>query len=316
MTLDSSVMNVSIATVAKDVGTTVTGIQTAITLYTLVMASVMITGGKLGQIIGRKRAFAFGCVVYGCGSLVTALSQSLAVLIRLVAARGSRRCSHHAGDRCPHRDQLRPQRPTGASPRPARSPSRPSATVWVERRRIGLFVYRRPAVVAAGPMRALDREKRQQPLAGRIGPFPRSEREQLPMRRAGRFWRTMFVVPGRSGQARRRRTGSMCQSSKRLSRIGTATRLGSDGQYARPVPANPPNADSRTHPGENAVPSGITRPDPGTAGALATSSCATAAAAVGAASAAAALRPPPAAPASARRSSSAHSRPRSRPPAA
>src|SRR3954470_18901113 len=57
MTLDSSVMNVSIATVAKDVGTTVTGIQTAITMYTLVMASFMITGGKIGQIIGRKRAF-------------------------------------------------------------------------------------------------------------------------------------------------------------------------------------------------------------------------------------------------------------------
>jgi MFS family permease len=67
MTLDSSVMNVSIATVAKDVGTTVTGIQTAITFYTLVMASLMITGGKLGQIFGRKRAFAIGCVIYGCG---------------------------------------------------------------------------------------------------------------------------------------------------------------------------------------------------------------------------------------------------------
>jgi MFS family permease len=46
MTLDSSVMNVSIATVAKDVGTKVTGIQTAITLYTLVMATLMLTGGK------------------------------------------------------------------------------------------------------------------------------------------------------------------------------------------------------------------------------------------------------------------------------
>src|SRR5439155_24508459 len=67
MTLDSSVMNVSIATVAKDVGTTVTGIQTAITFYTLVMASLMITGGKVGQILGRKRAFAIGCVSYGCG---------------------------------------------------------------------------------------------------------------------------------------------------------------------------------------------------------------------------------------------------------
>ena len=81
MTLDSSVMNVSIATVAKDVGTTVTGIQTAITFYTLVMASLMITGGKIGQILGRKRAFAIGCVIYGCGSLITALSPNLAVLI-------------------------------------------------------------------------------------------------------------------------------------------------------------------------------------------------------------------------------------------
>jgi len=81
MMLDSSVMNVSIATVAQDVGTTVTGIQTAITLYTLVMASLMITGGKIGQIIGRKRAFTIGCVIYGCGSFTTALSPNLGVLL-------------------------------------------------------------------------------------------------------------------------------------------------------------------------------------------------------------------------------------------
>ncbi len=81
MTLDSSVMNVSIATVAKDVGTTVTGIQTAITLYTLVMAMLMIPGGKIGSLIGRKRAFSIGCVIYGAGSLTTALAQNLPVLI-------------------------------------------------------------------------------------------------------------------------------------------------------------------------------------------------------------------------------------------
>jgi MFS family permease len=81
MTLDSSVMNVSIATVAEDVGTDVTGIQTAITLYTLVMAVLMITGGKVGQIVGRKRAFAVGCVIYGAGSLITSLAPSLTVLI-------------------------------------------------------------------------------------------------------------------------------------------------------------------------------------------------------------------------------------------
>jgi MFS family permease len=81
MALDTTVMNTAIATVAKDVGTTVTGIQTAITLYTLVMASLMITGGKVGSILGRKHAFAIGCVIYACGSLTTALSQNLAVLI-------------------------------------------------------------------------------------------------------------------------------------------------------------------------------------------------------------------------------------------
>src|SRR5213592_2527288 len=81
MALDASVMNVSIATVAKDVGTTVTGIQGAITAYTLVMASLMITGGKIGAIIGRRRAFAIGCVIYGCGSLTTSLATSLPVLL-------------------------------------------------------------------------------------------------------------------------------------------------------------------------------------------------------------------------------------------
>ena len=81
MTLDSSVMNVSIATVAKDLGTTVTGIQTAITLYTLVMASLMITGGKIGEILGRKRAFGIGCAIYGCGSLVTAVAPNLIILM-------------------------------------------------------------------------------------------------------------------------------------------------------------------------------------------------------------------------------------------
>jgi MFS family permease len=81
MTLDSSVMNVSIATVAKDVGTTVTGIQGAITAYTLVMAALMITGAKVGAIIGRKRAFAIGCVIYGCGSFTTAIAPNLPVLL-------------------------------------------------------------------------------------------------------------------------------------------------------------------------------------------------------------------------------------------
>jgi MFS family permease len=81
MTLDSSVMNVSIKSVANDLGTTVTGIQTAITLYTLFMAAFMMTGGKIGAIIGRRRAFTLGLIVYACGSLVTSLAPNLTVLI-------------------------------------------------------------------------------------------------------------------------------------------------------------------------------------------------------------------------------------------
>jgi EmrB/QacA subfamily drug resistance transporter len=81
MTLDSSVMNVSIATVAEDVGTSVTGIQGAITAYTLVMATLMITGGKLGAMFGRKRVFTIGAVIYGVGSMTTALAPSLPVLL-------------------------------------------------------------------------------------------------------------------------------------------------------------------------------------------------------------------------------------------
>ena len=108
MTLDSSVMNVSIATVAKDLSTTVTGIQSAITAYTLVMATLMITGAKVGAMIGRKRAFAIGCVIYGCGSLTTAaLAQPAGAALRLVVPRGRRRGADHAGDRGAGRRELR-----------------------------------------------------------------------------------------------------------------------------------------------------------------------------------------------------------------
>jgi MFS family permease len=81
MALDSSVMNVSIATVAKDLNTTITGIQSAIVLYTLVMAMLMVTGGKIGSMIGRKRAFVIGLVIYCSGSLTTALAPNLGVLL-------------------------------------------------------------------------------------------------------------------------------------------------------------------------------------------------------------------------------------------
>jgi EmrB/QacA subfamily drug resistance transporter len=81
MVLDSSVMNVSISQIVKDLDTTIQGVQLAITAYTLVMAALMLAGAKLGDILGRDRAFAIGLAVYGLGSLTTALSPSLTVLL-------------------------------------------------------------------------------------------------------------------------------------------------------------------------------------------------------------------------------------------
>ena len=81
MVLDTTVMNVSITQVAEDLNTTVVGLQTAITMYTLVMAAFMLLGGKLGDRWGAKRAFTVGLLVYGLGSLTTALSPTLEVLL-------------------------------------------------------------------------------------------------------------------------------------------------------------------------------------------------------------------------------------------
>jgi MFS family permease len=81
MVLDTTVMNVAISDVVADLDTTVSDVQLAITLYTLVMAGLMLTGGKLGDILGRRRAFAIGMVVYAAGSTTTALSPNVTVLI-------------------------------------------------------------------------------------------------------------------------------------------------------------------------------------------------------------------------------------------
>ncbi len=77
MVLDQSVMNVSISQLVIDFNTTVTTIQAVITLYCLVMAMLMLTGGKIGDIIGRRRAFGIGLVIYACGSGLTAVSQTV-----------------------------------------------------------------------------------------------------------------------------------------------------------------------------------------------------------------------------------------------
>jgi EmrB/QacA subfamily drug resistance transporter len=80
MVLDQAVMNVSISQLVEDFDTTVTTIQGVITLYTLVMAALMLTGGKIGDIIGRRRAFIIGLCIYAVGSGLTAIAPTVAVL--------------------------------------------------------------------------------------------------------------------------------------------------------------------------------------------------------------------------------------------
>jgi len=80
MVLDQSVMNVSISQLVEDFDTTVTVIQAVITLYCLVMAMFMLTGGKIGYIIGRRRAFVVGLIIYGCGSALTAVAPTVGIL--------------------------------------------------------------------------------------------------------------------------------------------------------------------------------------------------------------------------------------------
>ena len=77
MVLDQSVMNVSISALVHDFHTTVTTIQAVITLYCLVMAMLIMTGAKVGDIIGRRRAFVIGLIIYACGSALTAASQTV-----------------------------------------------------------------------------------------------------------------------------------------------------------------------------------------------------------------------------------------------
>src|SRR4051794_4456718 len=74
-------MNVMINDISEDLDTTVQGVQVAITLFLLVMAALMIPGGKLSDKYGRKRCFLVGLVVYGVGALMSAAAPGLGILI-------------------------------------------------------------------------------------------------------------------------------------------------------------------------------------------------------------------------------------------
>jgi EmrB/QacA subfamily drug resistance transporter len=81
LVVDTSLMNVSIAAVVRDLDTTVSGVQSAIALEALVSAAFILIGSKVGDLIGRKRAYVLGLLGYAVGALAMTLAQGLTAII-------------------------------------------------------------------------------------------------------------------------------------------------------------------------------------------------------------------------------------------
>src|SRR3954468_2126433 len=81
LVVDTSLMNVSIASVVRDLDTTVSGVQSAIALEALVSAAFILISSKIGDLIGRKRAYVLGLVAYAIGALAMTVAQSLTAVV-------------------------------------------------------------------------------------------------------------------------------------------------------------------------------------------------------------------------------------------
>ena len=79
--IDKTFLNVAIYTLIRDLNTTIQTIQAIIAIYSLVMASLMLFGGKLQDVFGRKKTFLMGASIYGAGTIVAALSINSAMLL-------------------------------------------------------------------------------------------------------------------------------------------------------------------------------------------------------------------------------------------
>jgi MFS family permease len=81
LVVDTSLMNVSISSVVQDLHATTSGVQAAIALEALVSAAFILIGGKVGDLIGRKRAYVLGLLGYAIGAVAMTLAQSLTAII-------------------------------------------------------------------------------------------------------------------------------------------------------------------------------------------------------------------------------------------
>ena len=97
--LDTTVLNVAIPTILREFDTTLPSLQWVITGYALTFASLLIIGGRLGDIFGHRRMFIIGAGMFGCGSLLAGLSQNVGMLDRRRGPdRGHGRVADDAGD--------------------------------------------------------------------------------------------------------------------------------------------------------------------------------------------------------------------------
>src|SRR3982751_2552113 len=81
LVVDTSLMNVSISAVIKDLDTTASGVQSAIALEALVSAAFILISSKIGDLIGRKRAYILGLLAYAIGALAMTVAQSLTAIV-------------------------------------------------------------------------------------------------------------------------------------------------------------------------------------------------------------------------------------------
>ena len=108
LVVDTSLMNVSISAVVHDLDTTVSGVQSAIALEALVSAAFILISSKVGDLIGRKRAYVLGLLAYAIGALAMTVAQSLTVVIIFWAIIGGLGASLLLpGDAIAHPRQLR-----------------------------------------------------------------------------------------------------------------------------------------------------------------------------------------------------------------
>ena len=108
LVVDTSLMNVSISAVVEDLDTTASGVQSAIALEALVSAAFILINSKVGDLIGRKRAYVLGLLAYAVGALAMTLTQSLTAIVIFWAIIGGLGLAAAAGHAVADPRQLRP----------------------------------------------------------------------------------------------------------------------------------------------------------------------------------------------------------------